>query len=157
MTSPLNDNVSPITPKRRKLTMKQEGFVKDLLETKNASEAVRRNYDVENAAPGTVTSIASENLSKPSIQEAIGKLKEQFVSDSYFMYGQQKEILSRVSARNPELANKIINKTLDRAGFAPVHKNENKSMTAKFVITRGIEPQGDTSIVPDNTYPLERI
>lgn len=66
-------NQTPITEvlpekKKRKLTAKQRGWVRDYLATNNASEATRRNYDV---APGTVTSLASENLAKPSIQEAI--------------------------------------------------------------------------------------
>lgn len=122
-------------PKRRKLTAKQEGFVKDFLETKNASEAVRRNYAP--TTTNTVKAIATENLAKPSIQEKIETLKQTFVDDSYYMYGQQKEILERVKQRNPELANKIINKVLDRAGLAPVTKSESKNMSAKFVITRG--------------------
>jgi phage terminase small subunit len=46
----------------KKLTAKQEGFVKDFLETKNASEAVRRNYDVKDAKPGTITNLGSTNL-----------------------------------------------------------------------------------------------
>lgn len=60
---------TPLRTSKRKLTIKQRGFVKDYIETKNATEAVRRNYDVldENTA-GT---IAVENLLKPAIDCAI--------------------------------------------------------------------------------------
>lgn len=133
---------------KRKLTAKQEGFVKDFLETKNASEAVRRNYDVVSASPQVIAAIGSENLDKPNIREKIAQLKDQFVTDSYNVYDIQKKILAQVSAKPHqfELANKIANKILDRAGFTPTHKSENKSMHARFVITRGNEAQEDTSI-----------
>lgn len=55
-----------------KLTRKQKKFADIVLETNNASEAVRQAYDLwskggkENTS--TVTSIASENMTKPSIQ-----------------------------------------------------------------------------------------
>lgn len=122
---------------RKNLTAKQEGFVKDFLETKNASEAVRRNYDVADAKPGEVTNIASKNLANTSIAAKIRELKSKFADDSYYLYEEQKAIFERTKQRNPELANKIINKVLDRAGLAPVTKSESKNMSAKFVITRG--------------------
>lgn len=139
--------------KKRKLTAKQEGFVKDFLETKNASEAVRRNYDVEGAQPGVITNLASTNLAKTSIQERIATLQSQFVEDSYNVYAIQKQILAQVSARPHqfELANKIANKILDRAGFTPTHKSENKSLHARFVISRGEEPSNtNNAVIADN-------
>ncbi len=124
--------------KKRKLTAKQEGFVKDFLETKNASEAVRRNYNVLDAKSSEVTAIASENLAKPSIQERVEELRGKMVTDSYWMYERQKEILeTALSANNLELGNKIINKVIDRAGLMPVYKQESKHITAKYTFTRG--------------------
>lgn len=153
MITPLNDSVKPIIPKRRKLTAKQEGFVKDFIETKNAAEAVRRNYDVTSASKDTVYAIAHENLQKPSIQGMIEEMKANYVQDSYEAYAIQKQLL-RKTLEHPkqwELTNKIANKIQDRAGFAPVKQSESKHMTAKFVITRGEHTPPDTSINPSKT------
>jgi len=58
-------------PKGKKLTPKQKGFVKDYLETGNATEAAARNYDVANRhVAGT---IGAENMEKPVIQSLIEK------------------------------------------------------------------------------------
>ena len=55
--------------KPRRLTKKQKGFVKDYVDTGNASEAVRRNYDVVDV--DTAKSMGTENLAKPYIAEAV--------------------------------------------------------------------------------------
>jgi hypothetical protein len=148
--------VTPIRKTRSKLTLKQEGFVRDYLETKNASEAVRRNYDVKGAKPGVITNLASTNLAKPSIQEAITGLKQQYVEDSSNVYAIQKDILNRAKdhPKHWELANKIANKIQDRAGFAPTYKSESKSVHARFVVSRGddtsINSDSKTSVIGDN-------
>lgn len=51
------------------LTKKQKGFVKDYIKTGIGTLAVKENYDVTD--DNTARSIASENLTKPSIQKAI--------------------------------------------------------------------------------------
>lgn len=51
--------------KERKLTLKQKGFVKDYVVTKNGTEAVKRNYNVVN--DNTAGVVAYENLKKPKI------------------------------------------------------------------------------------------
>ncbi len=147
LTSPLK-----VKKPRSKLTLKQEGFVRDFLETKNATEAVRRNYNVKD--DNSASSIAVQNLGKVTIQEKIQGLKDKMVDDSYILYGKQQQILERVEIRNPELANKIINKVLDRAGFMPIHKQESKSLKAQFVITRGTETLDDPNINSTPTTPV---
>lgn len=57
-----------------KLTKKQQGFVKDYVETGNGTQAALRNYDTDN--PDVAKVIASENLTKPNIQEAIKSIAE---------------------------------------------------------------------------------
>lgn len=57
--------------KERKLSYKQKGFVKDLILTKNPTEAVRRNYDV--VKDNTARVIAHENLTKHNVVRAIDK------------------------------------------------------------------------------------
>lgn len=54
---------------KNKLTIKQTRFVKDYLNTGNATEAVRRNYDITDDA--TARMMGSENLAKPNIQQSI--------------------------------------------------------------------------------------
>ena len=74
----------------KRLTLKQRGFVKDYLETGNATEAVRMNYDLKGKEPSLAGIIASENLNKPKVKEAI----EERLSD---------DLLSK---RHQELLNK---------------------------------------------------
>lgn len=52
-----------------KLTKKQRGFVKDYLETGNATQAVLKNYNVKDRI--VAKSVGSENLSKPYIRDVI--------------------------------------------------------------------------------------
>lgn len=65
--------MSTETPKKktRRLTKKQLGFTKDFIETGNGTEAALRNYDVEDE--NTAAVIASQNLRKPAIAEAIAE------------------------------------------------------------------------------------
>lgn len=56
-------------PTKPRLTRKQLGFVKDYVETGNGTKAALRNYDVVD--DNTAASIASENLRKPQIVQAV--------------------------------------------------------------------------------------
>lgn len=69
------------------LTKKQQGFVKDYLETGNATEAVRRNYNVSDDLTARV--IGSENLTKPNIQEVIKSLAERIDDDTLILKHRQ--------------------------------------------------------------------
>lgn len=62
-----------IKPKKLpKLTKKQRGFVKDYVLDENGTKAALNNYDIESKQPENVAkSIATENLTKPAIIEAI--------------------------------------------------------------------------------------
>lgn len=55
----------------RTLTKKQRGFVKDYIQTGNGTKSALKNYDTEDY--GTAQNIASENLTKPIIVNAIHK------------------------------------------------------------------------------------
>jgi len=61
------------------LTKKQKGFVKDYLETGNGTRAVLENYDVKDE--NSAAAIASENLRKLKIQNAIKSIAEQIPDD----------------------------------------------------------------------------
>ena len=96
----------------RKPTLRQKGFVKDYLDTGNATEAVRRNYNVTTI--NSATSIASENLTKPSIIDMIKNEAEGAFS---------RIIDLSITAENETVkfnANKDI---MDRAGFKAVDKS----------------------------------
>lgn len=58
----------------RDLTLQQRGFVKDYLETGNATLAAIRNYNVRNDNSARV--IASQNLAKPAIRQTIHEALE---------------------------------------------------------------------------------
>lgn len=62
----LTSNMTP------KLTKKQRGFVKDYLATGNGTQAALANYETNNI--DVAKSIASENLTKPYIQQAVSKV-----------------------------------------------------------------------------------
>ncbi len=63
--------------KKKRLTKKQRGFVKDYVATENGTQAALKNYDIESDKPEKVAaSIATENLSKPEIIEAIEETKK---------------------------------------------------------------------------------
>ncbi len=59
---------------KTKLTKKERGFVKDYVLTENGTRAVKKNYEV--STDGSARSIATENLTKPHIQEAIAEVKK---------------------------------------------------------------------------------
>ena len=56
-------------PKERKLTLKEQGFIKDIVRTKNATESAMLNYSVKNR--DVARSIGSQNLSKLHIRKEI--------------------------------------------------------------------------------------
>ncbi len=62
-----------------KLTKKQQGFVKDYIETDNATEAAERNYNVKNR--NVANAIGAENLAKPSIANVINTLADRIPDD----------------------------------------------------------------------------
>lgn len=60
--------------KPRKLSKKREGFVKDYVETGNATEAAARNYPVKSRK--VAQAVGSEILSSPIVQQAVEARKE---------------------------------------------------------------------------------
>lgn len=59
--------------KTKRLTKKERGFVKDYVKTENGTQAAFKNYDTTYE---TARSIASENLTKPHIIEAIKSIAD---------------------------------------------------------------------------------
>jgi len=50
-------------------TLKQEAFIREVVKSKNGTEAVQRVYNVKN--PAVARAIASQNFSKPSVRASI--------------------------------------------------------------------------------------
>ena len=65
-----------------KLSKKAKGFVKDYIETGNGTQAALNNYDTKDYS--TAGAIASENLKKPKIIEAIRTLSERIDDDTLY-------------------------------------------------------------------------
>lgn len=57
-----------------KLTKKEQGFVKDYVKTGNGTQSILNNYDVKTV--NTASVMASENLVKPRIQNAIKSIAD---------------------------------------------------------------------------------
>lgn len=61
-----------IPKKKRRLSKKQKGFIKDVIRTGDPTLAALNNYDIESDNPKNVAAaIAHENLEKPNIAKAI--------------------------------------------------------------------------------------
>lgn len=73
-----------------KLTKKQQGFVKDYVETDNGTQAVLNNYDTKDENVAGV--IAHENLRKPKIAKVIESLAERITDDELLL--KHKEFLN---------------------------------------------------------------
>ena len=98
-----------------KLTKKQKGFVKDYLDTGNATESAERNYNVKDR--DVARSIGSENLTKPDIRAYLADKSNDAVSMVY--------TLSQ-TAENEGVRLNASKDILDRAGYKPVDKSEVK-------------------------------
>lgn len=83
----MSQNTKTTIKKPRKLSRKQKGFIKDYIETGNGTEAALKNYDTDDRK--VAQSIASENLSKPIIQDA---LPDDFLANKHLELFDQKRI-----------------------------------------------------------------
>lgn len=97
----------------KRLTKKQKGFVKDYLDTGNATLAVHNHYDVKNDATARV--IGSENLTKPNIKQYLEDKANDAVETIYKIsqYGESDQV--KLSASKD---------ILDRAGYGAVEKSQ---------------------------------
>lgn len=85
-----NKKVADAT-KKKKLTLKQAKFTKEYLKTGNATEAAAKAYDVKNR--NTANSIATENLAKPAIKEAVMSAAEKLGINPEYVLGNYKRAI----------------------------------------------------------------
>lgn len=116
-----------------KLTPKEKGFIDDYLDTGNATEAARRNYDVKNDNVAGV--IGWENLRKPKIQQKIQDASELAFSTIL--------ALSQ-GADNESVRLNASKDILDRGGFKPTDKTDITSGGEKLAaVINIVKPNGD--------------
>lgn len=89
--------IKEASPKKPKLTKKQRGFVRDYLATGSGQEAALKNYNLGKLggkdAGNSARAIASENLTKPNVIEAIEKaLSNDFLADKHKELFEQKKV-----------------------------------------------------------------
>ncbi len=89
-----------------KLTLKQQNFVNNYLETGNATESAARAYNAKNR--NTAHSIGTENLQKPAIKDY---LKEKAEDAILIIYKLAKE------AKSENVRLNACKDILDRAGY----------------------------------------
>lgn len=95
------------------LTPKQEGFVKDYLDTGNATEAAARNYNVSNR--NVAKAIGSENLAKPDVRAYLESKAERAAEIVYELATMSENDVVRLNASKD---------ILDRAGHKPVERTD---------------------------------
>lgn len=112
----------------RQLTPKQQGFVKDYLETGNGTLAVKENYEVSN--DNVAANIASVNLRKAKIQEALAEHAEDAEAMIYHL--SQK-------ARNETVKLGASKDIMDRAGYKPVEKSQSLNVNVEKVLVEFLD------------------
>jgi len=102
------------------LTLKEQAFVKEVVNTLNPTEAVRRVYDLGSKGGSktkkqrdqTARAIASENLTKPHIKKELGKLLKDLKITKEDRLSRLAEIFWDKDKRSSIAANQEITKML---------------------------------------------
>lgn len=85
-----------------KLTKKQEGFVKDYLETGNGTQAALNNYDTK--SENVAAMIASENIRKPKIVNALQEaLPDELLAEKHLALLNKQEIVTKNNVTTGEI------------------------------------------------------
>lgn len=107
-----------------KLTKKQQGFVKDYIDTGNGTQSALNNYDIEGKDPEKIASvIATQNLGKLSIQEVIESHAEKAESMIFHLSQNAEGEAVRLNASKD---------IMDRAGYKPVEKSVNLNIETEI-------------------------
>lgn len=107
--------------KGQKLTLKQQKWVSLTAETLNPTEAARRVYDIKN--DDTAKSIASENLAKPYLQQALDAKMLELGIDEHFLLTEHKKIIEQ--DRNLPAKNTAIDMAYRLKGVYAAEKHSN--------------------------------
>lgn len=113
------------------LTKKEKGFVKDYVETENGTQSVLNNYDTEDANSAGV--IASQNLKKVRIQEAIQELKStiaEALPDELLIA----KHLEGLEAGKTIYRNNVSTKEVEEVGYEPDYLVRHKYLDSAYKI-----------------------
>ena len=107
----------------KKLTKKERGFVKDVVETGNATLAALKNYDIKAIDKENVAgSIGSENLTKPKIIKAIeDALPDDLLAERHLELLNKRE-KSIIEYDNEDVGGKKVYQVLDQPDTHAVSK-----------------------------------
>jgi hypothetical protein len=134
--------------KKVKLTKKQKGFVKDFAIDENGTKAALNHYDIEGKQPEKIAAaIASENLTKPNIVDAIEQekvnLKQSLLDEGINGKRIAEKINVLLNAEKKTFRNNVttgeVEEVATETDYAAVDKGL-KHATAIF----GITPEGQT-------------
>jgi phage terminase small subunit len=101
----------------RTATKKQKGFAKDYVETGNGSLAALKNYNIKAENKRNVAgAIASENLTKPKVQELIEGYAKRATENIQTLAENAENETVRLNANKDQL---------DRAGYKPIERSMN--------------------------------
>lgn len=101
------------------LTKKEKGFIKDYVETGNGTKSALNNYDTNDENVAAV--IASENLRKPKIQEAIKSIAESIPDEDLIRVHKEGLEASRKTFKNNNKTGEI-EEVADEPDYAVRHK-----------------------------------
>lgn len=89
----------------RKLTKKEKGFVTEYLKTGNGTLSALKNYEIESEHPANVAAaIASENLRKPKIAQAIAEaLPDGLLAEKHLALLNKKEVVTKNNVTTGEV------------------------------------------------------
>ena len=116
----------------KRLSPKQKGFVRDYLETGNATEAAVRNYNAKDR--DTASSIGAENLGKPQIQALIDSFASRAASNIQKLAD---------NAENESVKLNANKDMLDRSGFKPIDRTDVTSGGLPFQISEQVAKKRD--------------
>ena len=140
----------------KKLTKKQQGFLKDYVATGNATEAVRRNYNP--TTPDATRAIGYENLTKPHIVAVIDKDTQKAEVDREWVMRGTKELAEQRKELNVALGAykfiaellRLVNGNTDTDRAALPGDSEARSSEAR----RSIEALAKLAALPGSRFAL---
>ncbi len=133
------------------LTKKQKGFVEDYIETGNGTQAALNNYDTDDYS--TAGNIASDNLKKPKIVNAINSIAERIPEDKLV-----KVLLEGLEAEKKVFKNNNATGTVDEVATEPDHPTRHKFLDTSLKLRGDYAPEKQTVTVElDATPRLKQI
>lgn len=133
-------------PNKIKLTKKQKGFVNDFVIDENGTKAALNNYDTDK--PVVAANIASENLTKPYIVEAIENkrmsLREALIEQGITEKRIAEKIDVLLNAEKKTFRNNVTTGEIEEIGCETDYAAVDKGLKHATAIY-GITPEGPTN------------